>query len=424
MHIDLVAGSQVEVFQPPDFLSTSDIVWLLRTDSGRRWKGFVRRFGERAWDVAVALVRSGGIVLRCRVQELTYTPLSLRLTASWETVADDYVTELLGRPDPTSARQALLEAMSVVPELDIERAKLIDTPIVRSLRVPTASATGTTVWSVYEAAVRAACVWWPAWRSEQRLASGQLAAIAFHKSKGWTPQRQQAFANLAGMPFDRAVDQADSDVRLRGPFQWRVGEVIADAAACQPWVSLPANGLRVLGAIDCNAVGALLVENVEPFEKVCDVPEVAQRWLCIWGQGYGSHGLVSLLRSLDNLVLVAWCDLDADGIEIVADLSRRVGRTVHALGMNAQYWIDGVKLDQTTEQRRRSQQKALRLAGDGPAELRELAAAVATTGESCEQQTLYDIVLPALQNELRRFEPAPNTAALPIRFRDSQATNP
>jgi hypothetical protein len=55
----------------------------------------------------------------------------------------------------------LVHLMADVPELDAERWLLEATPDRSALRVPPGTATGTTSWSVYEAAVRAACFWWP-----------------------------------------------------------------------------------------------------------------------------------------------------------------------------------------------------------------------------------------------------------------------
>ncbi|MFF7366104.1 hypothetical protein ACFZAX_35370, partial [Streptomyces sp. NPDC008125] len=42
-------------------------------------------FGDRAWDVAVALIQCGAVILRCRVEQaVRYTPRLWRLTEIWE----------------------------------------------------------------------------------------------------------------------------------------------------------------------------------------------------------------------------------------------------------------------------------------------------------------------------------------------------
>ncbi|MFD7780580.1 hypothetical protein [Streptomyces sp. NPDC059753] len=102
----------------------------------------------------------------------------------------------------------------------------------------------------------AACFWWPAHDSSQPITAKALAGNALRNTKStWTASRRQALANLIGLPFDQAVEETDTKLRIRGPLQWRVGTVIADAAACFPWLGLPARGLRVLGMINCDADG-------------------------------------------------------------------------------------------------------------------------------------------------------------------------
>jgi hypothetical protein len=266
--------------------------------------------------------------------------------------------------------------------------------------VPVGTGTGTTAWSVYEAAILAASLWWQEHESGYRLAARELAAKALGSSKAWTPQRQQAFANLVGTPFDLAVDQADSDVRLRGPFRWRVGNVIADAAACRPWVSLPSKGVHLLGVVECDARGILVIENEENFEKVCGLAEVVHQWLCVWGRGYVNDGVVSLLRSIDNIPIAAWADLDAHGVGIVTDLRRRVDRSVTPVGMDVDLWSEAPERRLNHEQRQQQRRTAGRLVSRVPLSLRDLAVAIAATGRACEQESLYRQVLPSLSATL------------------------
>ena len=91
-----------------------------------------------------------------------------------------------------------------------------------------------------------------------------------------------------------------------------------------------AKGLHVSGIVQCTARGVFVVENSDTFEQVCKLPGVAETWLCIWGEGYVSRGIVPLIANLPPLPLAAWCDLDADGNGIVNDLSNKLGRPVHA----------------------------------------------------------------------------------------------
>jgi hypothetical protein len=227
-----------------------------------------------------------------------------------------------------------------------------------------------------------------------------LAAKALRDSKGWTPQRCQAFSNLVGVSFDQAVTHADTDLRMRGPLLWRVGDVAADAATAVPWIAVPAKGLHVSGVVECGAEGVFVVENADTFEQVCKIPNLAARWLCVWGQGYVSHGLVPLIASLPPLPLAAWCDLDADGIGIIHDLSSKLGRPVQAVGMDIDLWRTAVRRIQKPKSIDRDRARAAKLGVDGPDDLRELASQIAKDGGSCEQQALHDKVLPILSERL------------------------
>ncbi|WP_220378007.1 Wadjet anti-phage system protein JetD domain-containing protein [Streptomyces inhibens] len=215
------------------------------------------------------------------------------------------------------------------------------------------------------------------------------------------PANQQAFANLIGMPFDQAVEGTDTELRMRGPLQWRVGSVVGDAAACRPWLGLPARGLRVLGLINCDAAGIVLVENEDAFQQVCQIPEIVDRWLCIWGAGYATDGLIEFLRTMAPLPVAAWQDLDAHGIRIIHNLTERIERPVSPVGMNVELYRAGPKYKQEPEKLEGNRQLTAVLAEKGPVAMRPLAAEIAVNGgEGCEHETLYAHVLPTLAKQL------------------------
>ncbi|MET7927031.1 Wadjet anti-phage system protein JetD domain-containing protein [Streptomyces sp. NPDC005349] len=395
--VDLVTAYTQSAYDPPSFLENRHLIWVL--SAGRRsWATIASRFKDEAWSVVVALVRSGGVVLRCAVDEdlELSEPLSWRLSHSWALQADELLQELRGWRDPDEVRKELLALMMPVPELDGERALLEGCSERAALRVPPGSAVRTEAWTTYEAAVRAASVWWPAQLAEERLSAKELAGLALGGSKKWTPARQTAFENLVGISFDLAVDEADIDIRVRGPLRWRVGAVAADAAVANPWIALPAGALRLVGEVEYEGRGVFLVENSDTFERVCAMPEVTSRWLCVWGKGYVTNQLVALLEWMQPERLAIWGDLDADGIAIIADLSQRLGRRVHAVGMEVELWRAGPYREQEPEQYLKAQVLAAQMAVEGPVELRALASEIAVTGESCEQEPLHRKVLPRL----------------------------
>lgn len=400
--VDLVAKAPVPAFAPPSELTQTELAKVLRTKSFRQWSSTRKEFGERAWTIVVALIQAGGIALRCDViNGLDYVPKSWRLTQPWADLAEDQLDELLGRPDPDAIRVELVRVMEAVPKLAHERDLLLALPKGSKLTVPSASSAGTDRWTVYEAAVRAASVWWSRTSSGERMTAKELAAIALRGSKKWSTARRQSFANLIGTPFDRAVDQTDTEVRLRGPLVWSVGGVAADATRGRPWISLPVNGVRLLGLVECEAVGILLIENEDTFERICTQTDLSDDWLLIWGAGYASTGLAVLLRSFPDLPLAAWCDLDAHGIQILTELTDRVGRPIRPVAMDQNLFDRGVKYQQEPEKQKANLDLAERLTASAPASLLPLAKAIVRAkGAGCEQESLYLEVIPHLRDLL------------------------
>ncbi|WP_327042837.1 DUF2220 domain-containing protein [Micromonospora ureilytica] len=402
--VDLIAEGPSNAYEPPTALDARELIFAL--DAGRRdWTTIVDYFGQaRAEEAAIALVVSGGVILRCAVDEDLdlAQPLGWRRSHSWSLMHVDILHDLRGRPDPDPLRHELIKLMAPISNLDGERVLLESISPGSPLRVPTGTATQAGAWSVYEHALRAAIVWFPRKASgAENMTANDLAGRAFLDSKAWTPEREAAFANLIGRGFDQAVDKADTDLRLRGPLKWSLGSVAADASVALPWIALPAKGLRAAGNVECRAVGVLLVENADTFEKVCKVPGVPEEWLCVWGQGYSSDGMVHLLRDLD-LPIAAWCDLDAHGVQIIHVLEGKLGRAIPSLGMDLDLWE---KAPHRKNQKAKSvdgdKKLAARLAKSGPLTLRPLAAEIAKYGGSCEQQPIQEEVLPLLPQLLK-----------------------
>ncbi|WP_030462302.1 Wadjet anti-phage system protein JetD domain-containing protein [Kitasatospora sp. NRRL B-11411] len=397
--VDLVADHPVSPYDPPPTLTPRQLAKVLETKSSKRWSTIEADLGDNAWQATVDLIRCGAVILRCDVINVTgYSPRSWTLTHSWAELAEDKLAELKGRSRPEDLHRELLALMSGIPQLADEKELLANTPPGRVLKVPEGTATRAEDWRVYELAVRAASTWWPAQGQPRKITAKELAGRSLRDTKStWTPARQQAFSNLIGVPFDQAVDKADTDLRIRGPLQWRVGTVIANTAACDPWLSLPARGVHALGMISCDARGVFVVENEDTFEQICKIPEITDTWLCIWGKGYATNGLIDLLCTLDGLPLVAWGDLDAHGIRIISNLADRVERPVTPIAMTVDLYRAGVKYFQPPEKLTGNRELAIQLAQEALPALRDLAGEIARTGgEGCEQETLYDEVLPAL----------------------------
>ncbi len=404
---DLVAAGPVPAYAPPEGMPDKLLKKVLSTGTFKRWATIEREFGTQdAWRIAVSLILCGGVVVRCQVvQGTSYVPQGWRLTQSWADLREDKLAQLRGHPDPLRLHAELLQAMDGIPQLADERARLAATPPGRTLKVPGDSASGTEDWGVYEVAVKSAAVWWRAQPRPKPMKAKSLIGTSMQDTKyGWTPPRRQAFANLIGMPFDQAVEGSDTELRMRGPLLWRVDNVIADTAACRPWLGLPAKGLLSLGVIDCSAVGVLLVENQEAFTEVCNTPGIADHWLCIWGAGYAAHGLAEFLQAMAPLPVASWQDLDAHGIQIIANLSERVGRPITPVGMDVEVYRSATKYRQKPDKLAGNLALARKMVVSGPPSLRALAAEiVAHGGAGCEHETLYDTVLETLPSALKEI---------------------
>jgi hypothetical protein len=410
--VELVTDRPVSPYDPPTTLTARQLTKVLETKTTKRWPTIQADLGDNAWQTVVDLIRCGAVILRCDVVNATgYIPRSWTLTQSWAELAEDKLAELKGRPHPEDLHRELLQVMSQIPQLAHEHVLLAKTPPGRVLKIPEGTATRAEDWRVYEVAIRAASIWWPAQGKPHKITAKALAGRSLRDTKStWTPARQQAFSNLIGTPFDQAVDKADTELRIRGPLQWRVGTVIADAGACDPWLALPARGIRALGMISCDAQGIFLIENEDTFEQVCKIPEIADTWLCIWGKGYATDGLAEFLRSLTALPCAAWGDLDAHGIRIIGNLAERIGRPITPVAMTVDLYLAGTKYHQGSTKLEENRKLAAQLAHQGLPALRDLAGEIARAGgQGCEQETLYDEVLPILPGLLEAMRLSSST---------------
>src|SRR5689334_5163469 len=160
--VDLISDGPTAPFDPPPGLSIRELIFVL--EAGRRdWLTVENFLGQvRAWDVAIALVRCGGVVLRCSTDgtlDLT-KPVGWRRSHAWSLQHADLINDLRGRPDSDGLRAELVDIMAKVDELHAERLLLAACLPGSPLRAPKGSATGTEAWSVYENVIRAAAVWW------------------------------------------------------------------------------------------------------------------------------------------------------------------------------------------------------------------------------------------------------------------------
>jgi hypothetical protein len=204
-------------------------------------------------------------------------------------------------------------------------------------------------------------------------------------------------------PFDVLVDTIEQDILVRGPLRWTVGLVTANAATANPWIGLPSGGIHLVGEIEHQACGVLVIENADVLKQVCLHAGISDRWLCVWGNGSVQDGIIAFLKLMNDTPIAVWGDLDAYGIQIIDSMAQRLGRMVTPIGMSVALYSNGIKY--TPKDLPDSLNVARKMAATGIESLQDLAQAiVATGGLGCEQETLYSKVLPVLAQQLATLE--------------------
>jgi hypothetical protein len=106
---------------------------------------------------------------------------------------------------------------------------------------------------------------------------------------------------------------------------------------------------------------------------------------------------------MSDVPIAVWGDLDAYGIQIVTNLAERLERDITPVAMTADLYTGGTKYkpDDLDDSKR----VAKKMTTAGLPALRGLAQAITDAdGLGCEQETLYDEVLPTLAEQLRAIE--------------------
>jgi hypothetical protein len=177
-----------------------------------------------------------------------------------------------------------------------------------------------------------------------------------------------------------------------------VGESRLRPASVPPAVTALRSLLRFLlvdGIIAAGLAGAVPTASADTFQYVCLRPDVTDTWLCVWGRGSTSKGVLNFLRTMNDLPIAAWCDLDARGIEIVTELAGRLGREITPVGMGIELFAGGKQY--VPKNLADLLRVARKMTVDGHPALRNLAKAIVTSGGlGCEHETLCNVVPPTL----------------------------
>ncbi|QUX31184.1 hypothetical protein KGD83_12220 [Nocardiopsis akebiae] len=405
----LVSESPPDEFLTPEGLEPKDLAWVLEKSS-RKVKTFQDRWGDRANHVLDELIRCGAVMVKARVnmRDLRIKRLvQIIRTPLWSERADERRWNILGRVDPGLARTELLDLMRGIGELETEHGLLLKS---EPGAVPAGSATRAGHWDTYDFAVRVACRWYRH-RNERNPTRREVSSRSHAHTAGtktrWTEARIHAVENLLKKYISEAFDFPDHEIRVKGPLRWYKDDDLAvDAVTAAPWAGLPSNGVRESGSLERveGIRGVLVLENQDTFYRSCQISAITEGWVCVWGAGYASDGLVGFLKMLAPLPIAVWGDLDAHGIAIIANLRDRVGRDVYPVAMTEEAWLRGPHRPQPPERRGQDAKKAAGLRALAPDVLRPVAALIADhpelAGLGVEQEAQHGEVLPALADLL------------------------
>lgn len=208
----------------------------------------------------------------------------------------------------------------------------------------------------------------------------ELAGLVDH-TKAWTPRRKELVAELLGAPFEKLVSMLDRQLGIRGP------------------VTNPEGGLwaSAIGTVDLtvgNAVGMVLVENLETFRTLSALAESA--WIVVHvpgGPPPAECELVARLAALTpELPIEAAFDLDPAGIRIARVLQERTGVDLSTSAMTPDLLNDAPHHLELTEWDR---ERVIRLDGRAGS-LEPLRAEIASSGRKVEQEVLQRRLLEVL----------------------------
>ncbi|MFE1169132.1 Wadjet anti-phage system protein JetD domain-containing protein [Nocardiopsis sp. NPDC058789] len=405
----LVAENPPDEFANPDGLEPRDLAWVLEKPS-RKLKTVQDRWGSRSNDVLNELIRCGAVLVKAHVNRRDLRIqryLQIIRTPLWSERADERRRELLGRVNPEQARTGLLDLMRGISELETEHDLLLNS---EAGAAPGGSATRAGHWDTYDFAVRVACRWYRH-RGERHPTQREVSSRSHAHTAGtkarWTDARVHAVENLLGKYISDLFDFPDHEIRVKGPLRWyKDGALAVDAVTAEPWAGLPSNGVRRSGSLEQveGISGVLVLENQDTFYRSCQIPAITEGWLCVWGAGYASDGLVGFLKMLAPLPIAVWGDLDAHGIAIITNLRDRVKRDVYPVAMTGESWLRGPHRPQPPERREQDAKKAAGLLDQAPDALRPVASLIADhpelAGLGVEQEAQHTEVLPGLADML------------------------
>ena len=286
---------------PPAGLSLTEWRWALAA-SRRSWSTVTARLGDRAWQVAVILVRTGVVTLHCTVTDLRLgPPLRWYLTDRWAihrtAQAEARTEEVSGWAD--SAAQAAERIRELDPGLAATLAAARGHEPLLPVLIHAADdlATGRS----HDGPRAFSQTHFEGTKSRDDVADVLTAGGASPETLAALGLRRSPYLGLGGA-ITLAVGNSNLDLRLlHGPVQFR---------ADQPLRAALAASARVLA----------IIENLQAAETICDQhPGVA----VVWSAGQPSDHTLRIAAALApqaTTVIIA-TDADLGGVRIAGRIA-------------------------------------------------------------------------------------------------------
>jgi hypothetical protein len=318
--VDLVVQALPAEVRPPEGIDDRDLRWVLAVPS-RRWPSVQGRFGTRAMEVALELVRAGAVALRCDVREgyKLGSPRSWRLTAPWASHAEGRRTA--HRQQAAQWRERAQAAAATVEQLDPGLAASLHAAHGSEPRLPVL---------VYAAEDLAAGV------SHDGPRAFSQAHFAHTKAR----------EDVAAILLDANASEA-SLLTLglrRSPYLGLGGPVtlhtttghVLDLGALDGPIRLRADQRTPLTATTAAAT-LLVIENLQAAETACDTyPDLAVAWTAGPPADSALRLITHLADQVKHVLIVT--DADLGGVRIAQRILAALhhGETAHVIDVGAQ----------------------------------------------------------------------------------------
>jgi hypothetical protein len=318
--VDLVAQAPPGEVQPPNGIDDRDVCWILAARS-RRWPSVQGRFGTRAMEVALDLVRAGAVALRCDVHQgyKLASPRSWRLTALWASHAE---ARLATRQQQAARwRERAYAAAVAIEPLDPGLAASLHAARGNEPRLPVL---------VYAAEDLAAGVshdgprafsqaHFAHTKAREDVAAILLDASASEASLLALGLRRSPYLGLGGpVTLHTATGHVLNLGALEGPVRFRADQ-------------------RTTVTATTTAVTLLIIENLQAAETVCDTyPDLAVAWTAGQPADPALRLITHLADQVRHVLLIT--DADLGGVRIAQRILTALNHpeTAHVIDVGAQ----------------------------------------------------------------------------------------